>query len=136
MQPGSEATIPSYFECISVMFPVTFPVTFHFGPHNLDTLVGSRSVPQSDRSKISDCPRFVSRVRSQGFRGQSRSVQGSKPALTRPGSITASNIFHCMIIIRNTKNLRIRGSTVVRARFDVPSAVRPKSVTFQFPVQE
>ena len=54
------------------MFPVTFPVTFHFRLHNPDISVGSRSVPQSDRSKVSYFPRFVGRVRSQGFRGRSR----------------------------------------------------------------
>ena len=71
--PGSEGTIYSrYFECISNMFPVTFPVTFHFRLHNPDISVGSRSVPRSDWSKISYFPRFVGRVRSQGFRGRSR----------------------------------------------------------------
>src|SRR5438876_7049535 len=77
MWPGSEDTIYSrYFECISNMFPitfpVTFPVTFHFRLHNPDISVGSRSVPRSDRSKVSYFPRFVGRVRSQGFRGRSR----------------------------------------------------------------
>src|SRR5436190_21327999 len=40
---GSEGTIYSrYFECISVMFPVTFPIIFHFRLHNSDTSVGSQ----------------------------------------------------------------------------------------------
>src|SRR5437667_12155746 len=77
VRPGSEGTIYSRdFECISnkfpVTFPVTFPITFHFRLHNLDISVGSRSVPRSDRSKVSYFPRFVGRVRSQGFRGRSR----------------------------------------------------------------
>jgi hypothetical protein len=73
VRPGSEGTIYSRdFECISNMFPVTFPVIFQFRLHNPDILVGSRSVPRSDRSKISYFPRFVGRVRSQGFRGRSR----------------------------------------------------------------
>src|SRR5437762_13396712 len=61
-----------YFECISNMFPVTFPVTYHCSLHNPDISVGSRSVPRLDPSKISYFPRFVGRVRSQGFRGRSR----------------------------------------------------------------
>src|SRR5438876_9948351 len=118
MWPGSEDTIYSrYFECISNMFPitfpVTFPVTFHFRLHNPDISVGSRSVPRSDRSKVSYFPGFVGRVRSQGFRGRSRfgscletelgirfpiptgfgrqsggAVPRSNPASTRPGIIT------------------------------------------------
>src|SRR5216117_2614406 len=39
--------------------------------YNPDTSVGSRSIPRSDRSKISYFPRFVGRVQSQGFSGQS-----------------------------------------------------------------
>ena len=71
--PGSEGTIYSYyFECISVMYSVTFPVIFHFRLHNPDTSVSSQSVPWSDRSKISYFPRYVGRVRSQGVRGRSR----------------------------------------------------------------
>src|SRR5437667_12593782 len=47
----SEGTIYSrYFECISVMFPVTFLVTFHFRLHNSDTSIGSQSVHRSDLS--------------------------------------------------------------------------------------
>ena len=62
---GSEGTIYSrYFECISFMFPITFPVTFHFRLPNPDTSVSSQSVPQSDRSKISYFPTFVGRVQS------------------------------------------------------------------------
>ena len=62
---GSEGTIYSrYFECISFMFPITFPITFHFRLPNPDTSVSSQSVPQSDRSKISYFPTFVGRVQS------------------------------------------------------------------------
>src|SRR5438552_11423310 len=76
VRPGSDYIRPHEdlckYDSIPVMFPVTFPVTFHFRPHNPDTSVGSRSVPQSDRSKISDFPRYVGRVRSLGLRGRSR----------------------------------------------------------------
>src|SRR5438552_15077325 len=49
VRPGSEGTIYScYFECISVMCPVTFPITFHFslqpgylGWFSVGTSVGS-----------------------------------------------------------------------------------------------
>ena len=50
-------------------FPLHFPLHFILDP---DTPVGTRSIPRSDRSNVSDFPRFVGRVRSQGFRGRSR----------------------------------------------------------------
>src|SRR5205814_2386765 len=83
VRPGSDCIRPHEdlckYDSIPVMFPVTFPVTFHFRPHNPHTSVGSRSVPRSDRSKISDFPRFVGRVRSRGFRGRSRVGPRVKP---------------------------------------------------------
>ena len=50
-------------------FPLHFPLHFILDP---DTPVGTRSIPRSDRSNVSDFPRFVGRVRSQGFKGRSR----------------------------------------------------------------
>src|SRR5204863_5136428 len=50
-------------------FPLHFPLHFILDP---DTPVGTRSIPRSDRSNVSDFPTFVSRVRSQGFKGRSR----------------------------------------------------------------
>ncbi len=50
-------------------FPLHFPLHFILDP---DTPVGTRSIPRSDRSNVSDFPTFVGRVRSQGFKGRSR----------------------------------------------------------------
>ena len=82
MQPGSEATIYShYFECISVIFPVTFPVTFHFGPYNPDTSVGSiQDFRFPEICRLSLVPRFQRSVPgwSRGQTQPSRSITDSK----------------------------------------------------------